>query len=140
MCKISDGIIISFLLACSLSDVRTRKIPGWILIGMSVVSAFFCLWQRSESFLSVLGGLLIGGIFCAVSKFTREAIGYADSWIILLLGAYLGMEKVLTLVVFAFFLAGLFALAGFLWKKWNQTCSIPFVPFLTAAYIGVLFI
>lgn len=140
MCKIGDGIVLLFLLLCSLTDVRTKKISLRLLIGMSVAMICLRLLQQDFKIVSTAGGLFCGGIFCLISRFTGEAIGYGDSWIILLLGLYLGFEKQLTLLMIAFLCAGLFALIGLLRQKWSQTASIPFVPFLTAAYIGVWFV
>lgn len=137
MCKISDVIVLLFLLTCSLNDLKTRRLPVWLLLGMSAVMVFLYLFRQDSDIVSSAVGVLTGGIFCLFGRFTEEAIGYGDSWIILLLGLYLGFEKQLAVIMAAFLLAGLFALGGLMKQKWRRTYSIPFVPFLTAAYIGV---
>lgn len=140
MCKISDVIVFLLLLLCSVSDLRKRRISTKLLIGMSLALAVFRLLSGSEMVSSIFGGILIGLFFELISKLTEEAIGYGDSWIILLLGGYLGGEKLLLLVITAFFLAGLLSLIGLVWRKWSRTAAIPFVPFLTLAYAGVVFV
>lgn len=140
MCKISDGIILGLLILCSILDVRTKKIPIILLVGMSILVVIFMGVRMEQSTYSTLGGLLIGVVFCLISRLTREKIGYGDSWILLMLGGYLGWKKILVLMAAAFFLAGMFSVVGIIWRKWNRTVSIPFVPFLTAAYIGVMFL
>ena len=37
-----------------------------------------------------MGGVLIGIVFWLISKYSNETIGYGDSWIISLMGIYLG--------------------------------------------------
>lgn len=140
MCKIRDVIVLLLLMVCCVSDIRTRKISTKILIGMSIGLAVFRLMIENEMFLSVCGGIFVGVLFMLISKWTKEAIGYADSWIILLLGGYLGAEKLLLLITIAFFLAGICSLVGLICKKWSRKYSIPFIPFLTLAYAGVVFV
>lgn len=67
-------------------------------------------------------------------------IGYGDSWIISLMGIYLGGICMLEIVVTAFFLTGFVSLMGIVFKKWKNSVTLPFIPFLTAAYLGVFMI
>lgn len=140
MCRISDVVVLIFLLLCSVSDIRTKRISTKVLIGMSLVLVVFRLLADYKTIVAAVYGMGIGVIFLLISRFTKEAIGYGDSWIILLLGGYLGGEKLLLLITIAFFFAGLVSLAGFVWKKWSRKYTIPFIPFLTLAYAGVIFI
>lgn len=71
---------------------------------------------------------------------TREAVGYGDVWIITLLGIYLGIWDTVTLVCIAFFFSSIAAVGCLVWKKFRRDTRIPFVPFLTAAYVGVVFL
>ena len=99
-----------------------------------VVFSLFCgddIWMR-------MAGLALGGICFLFSYCTREALGYGDSWLILILGIYLGIGKALVLLTVAFLLAGLVCLVGLLWKRWQRQQTIAFIPFLTVAYVGVL--
>ena len=57
-----------------------------------------------------MGGVLIGIVFWLISKYSNETIGYGDSWIISLMGIYLGGICMLEIVVTAFFLQDLFLL------------------------------
>lgn len=140
MCKIGDWCVLVFLFLCSLTDVRTKQIPTALLAGMSGVTGILCLYASEKSLPDIIGGIGVGVLFFVLSRCTREAFGYGDSWIILLLGGYLGGTKVLELAVGAFFLSGVFALAGIVLKKWKKTVTLPFVPFLTAAYIGAVIV
>lgn len=140
MCKIEDLVILIFLILCSISDLHSKKIPTVLLLGMSVVVLLFCLGLCRKDVLDVTGGIVIGILFFLVSKYTKEAIGYGDSWLMSLLGVHLGGIPLLEVSMTAFFLAGMVSLAGLVWKHWKKTVTIPFVPFLTIAYLGVIII
>ena len=140
MCKIADVILLILLGACALIDWRKRELPLALLLITSVAVVVLFLFCNTESVISRLGGMLIGALFFGISKWTKEAIGYGDSWLILLLGIYLGSRKLLQVLFVASLAAGLCSLF-FLWKRrWKRSATIPFVPFLTAAYMGVVFL
>ena len=65
-------------------------------------------------------------------------IGYGDSWLLGKMGIYLGGISMLEVATTAFFLTGLGALAGIVSKQWMKNVTVPFAPFLTAAYLGVI--
>ena len=83
---------------------------------------------------------MVGGVFLLASRWSKEVIGYGDSWLILLLGGYLGIRRVLLLLTIAFFLAGIFGLLGYVLRRLRRGSTIPFIPFLTVAYMGVIFL
>lgn len=138
MCKIAEWIVLLFLVACSFSDWKRKEIPLFFLLIMSAVVVLLAICCNTESIWSLLGGVLIGILFFVISKCTKEAIGYGDSWIILLLGVDLGGFQVLQLMFVASLAAGICSLF-FMWRcHWKRNVTIPFVPFLTVAYLGVM--
>lgn len=137
MCKIEDFVIFIFLILCSVSDIYCKKIPTVLLQIMSVVILAFGVLLKKPDMLELLGGIAIGILFFVISKYTGEAIGYGDSWLISLMGIYLGGIHLLEVIATAFFLAGVVSFVGMIWKHWKRTVTIPFVPFLTIAYLGV---
>lgn len=140
MCELSNWIGLAFLGFCSVSDLKIRRIHTKILLLASAMVSLFCIFWTKENIWSVVGGLVIGVIFWVFSYGTRESLGYADSWIILLLGAYLGARRTLFLLTIAFLSAGIVSLVGMVWKGWNRKKGLPFIPFLTVAYAGVMWI
>ena len=139
MCKIGDIVVFLLLALCSLSDLRKRTIPIYLLIVLSVTVAVSALLCDGPRIRLRLGGALIGVLFFLVSKFSQEAIGYGDSWLILLLGIHLGSVRAMGIL----FTASLIAAVGslfLLWRsKWRRNATLPFVPFLTISYLGVFF-
>ena len=57
---------------------------------------------------------------------------------ITLLGLFLGVWKLLVLLLTAFILAALAGGIGMVWKKWDGKKRLPFFPFLLAGYLGVM--
>ncbi len=138
MCKVINIILAILLIYCSIGDCKKKTIPLSLLLLMSAVvfvSACFCKHTSVE--LRIAGGI-IGGAFFLISKCTGQAIGYGDSWLIMLFGIHLGSLQVVKLLFFASMLAGAISIF-YLWKcGWKRGNTIPFVPILSLAYIGVM--
>ena len=79
-------------------------------------------------------------VFLIISRATEESLGYGDSILITVLGIYMGFWNILTLLVTAFFLGAVFSGVMLVRKKYTGKSSFPFVPFLTAAYVGGVFV
>ena len=92
-------------------------------------------YLHAEDIWLILGGVGVGILFLAVSRFTGESMGYGDSWAILILGIYLGLWELLTALTGAFFLLAAVSAAGLAAKKMSKRLRIPFYPFLTAGYL-----
>ena len=132
-----DVLMIGTLLVASWGDWKRKEISVRILLLMTVLASVKAIFF-SEKFLEVMLGLVIGIGFLLISKWTEEQIGYGDSWLILILGLYVGFEKLLILLFTASLGAALFSLIFCVIHKWNRNFTIPFVPFLAAAYVGVM--
>lgn len=138
MCEVMKWLIFAMLGVAGVIDAKKREIPLWLLIAMSVaVSGYtLCSWNTEIGYR--LAGAGLGLSFFGVSKVTREAVGYGDSWVILLLGIQLGIMQALQILFVASLLAGVFAVF-YLWKQnWNRNVTLPFLPFLAISYIGVI--
>lgn len=129
-----------FLLGCACFDLRSRSMPVWFLVMGSIGTGIYRVCHMQHNPMLWMGGAGIGLLFFLVSKCTKEAIGYGDSWIILLLGVYLGVWNVLWLLSIAFVLVGGMALVYLAKNTYGKTISIPFVPFLAIAYAGVMYL
>lgn len=140
MWRMSDGIVMVFLLAAAVSDWKSKKISGILLTVMSVsIVILMCLGDGERAW-EVVGGACIGAVLFLISMCTKEAIGYGDSWIVTLLGIYLGGKKLLELLMIAFLISGLYSLACLVKGGWKRGITIPFVPFLVIAYGVVMFL
>lgn len=128
-----------YLGSLSVMDIRSKRLPIWMLaVGGILAVGFQLLWRGIPVSLTVAGGAT-GIVFLAVSKVTEEAFGYGDSILIGVLGVYLGFWNLLCLLVVTFLFASGAAMVALVRKKFRRKTVMPFVPFLGIGY-GLLLI
>jgi len=138
MCKITDWIVFLLLGMCSVSDWKKKTIPVILLVILSVAVTVFILICSVVSVRLRVSGALMGFFFLLISKCTKEAIGYGDSWLILLLGIYMGCLRAIGVLFTASMLAAIASLF-YLWKyRWKRSVTLPFVPFLSISFLGAI--
>lgn len=118
-------------------DIRYRGVPRWLLLAGSGIAAAASVSIKVEDVWLYAGGCLLGTVFLLVSRWTKEAVGYADSWLIFILGLGLGIRKLLIVLSVAFFCSGILA-AVLLFQKQKRKKEIAFIPFLLVGYLGVI--
>lgn len=139
MCKVINAVMILLLGICSFCDIRKKQLPIIYLTIMSGVSLLTLICQEGNIIYNLFGAF-VGILFLVTSKVTKEAIGYGDGWMILNLGLWLGVYRLLHALFWGSLVAGMYALF-FLWRKrWRRSETIPFVPFLAVGCMGVLLI
>ncbi|MEF9942165.1 MAG: A24 family peptidase [Lachnospiraceae bacterium] len=138
MWSISQIYMVGFLAGCGLIDVMYKKIPTVLLIAGSIGVAILRILQFDGQWWLYMAGGILGVGFLILSKYSGEALGYGDSWLILLLGIGVGLWELITLLMLAFFCSGVVAIGGMIGGNWSRKHVLPFVPFLTLGYVGVL--
>lgn len=131
-----ETMMAAWLLPMSIMDVKSRRVPAWILWIGAVAAAGTLLYEmisKGTTGWQICRGLLPGLALLAVAFATGKA-GMADGVIMLLMGIFAGYE-----VCVAASLAGLFLLAFFsgillALRKVKRDTRIPFVPFLTVGW------
>ena len=121
-------------------DIIYKKIPLFmiaLLLGVGVVGIVI---EKEPVFYLILAGAAVGLVFLIISKVTREALGYGDSLLILVLGIHLGFWKIMILAFIAFFVAAIVATLAIIIKKKGRKASIPFGPFIALSYAIVVFL
>lgn len=135
MWTISKCVVMIILSALSLMDYKIRKVPRDVLISCMAGAVIYRLvFVRIDWRLS-LAGALVGGIFVGISKLTKEAIGYGDSFAIMILGVYLGLWGLLEVLASAFLVLGILGIVTFVLRKQRGNWALPFFPFLTVGYL-----
>lgn len=124
-----------FLTSGAVMDIQYRSIPGWMLLIEGIMVLIYrVLFTEGSIYIWAAGGV-VGFVFLFVSRWTREGIGYADSITIFLLGIFLGIWELLAVLGTAFLLSGLTAMLCMVVKHWSRKKTMPFLPFLAAAYL-----
>lgn len=138
MWEIAESVMLIFLAVGAIWDVRTKQIPtGYLAIGTCSTLAWEIISKSVSGYLW-FGGVVIGMVFFLLSKYTKEGIGYGDSWMILNLGMFLGIWRLMIVLIFAFFTVSMVAGAGLVNGKFNRKTRISFLPFLLSGYVGGL--
>ena len=138
MCRLADWCVLILLGIAGVMDWKKREVPVWLLILISAAVFPITICCNSVNIWYRLSGAALGLTFFLVSRVTKEAVGYADSWLILILGIHLGIFLALQVLFAASLMAAVVAVF-YLWKRnWRRSETLPFIPFLVLAYIGVI--
>lgn len=84
-----------------------------------------------------LAGFIVGVVFVGVSMITREALGYGDSWVLCILGIYLGVGKLMEVLATVWSLLLIAAVVAFVKSRKSGKFTFPFIPFLLTGYLGM---
>lgn len=140
MYTLTKQIAAVLLILGSIRDIRKRSLPVWTLYAVEILVMIWGVWKQEVVWWEIAGGILIGAVFLGISKWTGEALGYADSGLILILGSYLGMWQLMILLLIAFSVAAFYAAMGMVIGNFYRKFSVPFIPFLTLGYLWVVFL
>ena len=140
---VSGLFLLPFLGWNTVTDLKWRRISpaSLLLFGAPVILLFFsehlqtALLGSKEDGWFFLCGILPGVFLLVLSIMTEGAIGRGDGLVSIVLGCYLGIWRVLLLLMGAFLLGAVFGGILLLCKKADRKTSLPFLPFLLGAYL-----
>lgn len=128
--------MMGWLLVSSVMDIKTRRLPIWMLVLGGGLAVAAVLYQKSGYF-DILRGMMPGLSLLAIAFVTKKA-GYGDGIALSFLGMVLGGEKGLLLFGISLFLLALCSLTLLALRKVGRNSGIPFLPFLAVAWMVVL--
>ena len=122
-----------WLLCISIMDLRKCNVPVWMLVpgGLLAVTAIVC---RQGAYMDMLKGLL-PGIFLLITAFVTRKAGYCDGIVMLFLGILSDVGEGLLILGISLVLAAAVSLVLLVLRKAGKNTRIPFLPFLTAAWL-----
>ncbi len=131
-----QGTFALYMVILSVMDMRWKRLHFVFLLsgGVFALAGHFC--GRTEPWILLAAGGAVGIIFLIVSRMSGESLGYGDSILILILGAFIGFWNLMYLLLTAFSAAAVFSIIMMIRNRFHRKSAFPFVPFLTAAYIG----
>ena len=133
------GLICFYGLA-TWDDVRSKKVRVIEIIIFGIVGLIIDFSIRPYSFLSILGGVMVGLMVYLFSVLTKEKIGKGDAFVVMVTGLYLGFQNTLLLVWLSTILAAVIGSIIIRKNNVNTDFEIPFVPFLLMGYLIIYFI
>lgn len=136
--RIMDMVIGGYLCIAAISDLRNKKVAvRWMLVCaiLFVPLGAARILQEENFLISQLMGAALGGLFLLLGYLTKEAVGYADGWSMVLIGLYLGAGAVLFITCVSLMASAVFAGALLFLRKAGRKSTFPFLPFLAGAYL-----
>lgn len=130
-------MILFWLLGLSLSDVRYRRVPVWmILLGGAAIAGYGiyeCVCGRN-SFAVILSGMIPGTVLLMLAAGTQK-VGWADGIVLMLLGCVLGIWQCILTVMFSLIMISILSVVLLVMKKADKGTRIPYIPFLAIGFV-----
>ena len=127
-----------FLIIGTISDIRSRSVSKLLLVasGSSGILISIITGQtETGSLMNWLYGLLLGGVFIAISLISDNKLGMGDAISILIIGIYLGGCDSALAVLYAMMISAFFSVIIISLKKGSRNTELPFMPFLLSGCI-----
>lgn len=132
-----EAMTAAWLLIMSVADIRSKRVPMWMLGIGALGAAGVLLYEGVNGELNswqVCRGLIPGVILLAAAFATGKA-GQADGVIVILLGVLMGYDGCIAAALSGLFLLSLFSGILLALRRVKRNTKIPFVPFLTAGWL-----
>jgi leader peptidase (prepilin peptidase)/N-methyltransferase len=137
-------LFICLLFSLALIDLKHMILPLEITIGGAVVFLIYSFFNPVisplDAFGSAVGGALVfAAIYYLYLKVRNiEGLGQGDIWMMLLLGSFLGIDKLVIAVLLASFSGLIVGMFFIIFKKKDLKLALPFGTFLSlGSYISL---
>lgn len=135
---------VGLLAAGGIFDIKNKKVPMIVLGAGGIWSAAGLIFKAvedgiPEALFFVLTAIIPGAVLVVLSFLTEKKIGYGDGIILMILGCMEGVKIAFLVCCTGLFLQSLFAVGLLIAKRADKQSCIPFIPFLFAARIVLLF-
>ena len=125
-----------WLLVMSLSDIRYRKVPVWLLMTGGVIAAIIEIYgcvSGERGLAEILLGMIPGLFLLLMAAGTRKA-GWADGIALMLLGSVMGLRQCVAAAMLSLIMISVWSIWLLILRKADKGTRIPYVPFLTMSY------
>lgn len=122
-----------WLAMLSIFDLKYKEIPLSISILGGAIGIGFCLTEH-RALISVLVSCLPGFLALLFAWISKEVMGYGDGIILIVLGMYLPVSRLLSIGLQAFSIAGIVALGLLVLFHKKGNFRLPLIPFIGLAY------
>ncbi len=127
--------VLAMLGICSYEDLKSRQISVVWLAVFALEGILCCLFSGEGLMAHVITAMVPGLLLFLLSFVSGGGIGQGDGMLLMVAGIFLGGSCVLSILVYAVILSGIYALFLFIVRKKGKKYEIAFVPFLLAAFL-----
>jgi prepilin peptidase CpaA len=107
---------VAVLLMATISDLRSRKIPNWLVLPFMLTGLGAAIYQHGWAGAThSLCGLALAAVMCGVPAYLG-ALGMGDVKLCAAIGAWIGPTQLVTALIFTGLAGGLIAIGWGLWK------------------------
>lgn len=130
-----NGVIIVFLIPCAITDLKSKTIPIWWTVVFGISAMIYQIFWKKQKLEAILFSMIIGVTLLVAAKISNQRIGYGDGIIFLILGLWIGFWDGISLLFFSLILSSIISVYFIIVRRKGRDYRIPFIPFVTAAYI-----
>jgi len=136
--KVVNILLAVIMVICAAVDIKKKEIPIWAFITLGIIALIDGIFCKEYELYQMAAGVMPGLLLLGLAKITEQSIGYGDGIVLAEIGCMEGAGGSTIILSGALALAGIFSLGMLVVKKVDKRYKIPFIPFLTAAYLAVL--
>ena len=133
---LAEGML--FLIPCSVTDIRSRRIPAWLLLVAAVASTVlsgYRVYRGEIQWLWIAAGLMPGVLMVLMSFVSGRKIGSGDGIVLAVIGILTGCRKATAVLMISLLLSFPVSAILLLQKRTGRSTKIPFVPFITGGFL-----
>lgn len=130
--------VLGMLGICSLEDIRRKEIECMKVLLFGVIGVSLHLYLGQVSVYDMLLGAGMGIIVMLCSLLSGGMIGMGDGLVIMVTGIFLGARKNMQMLCCGLIIAAIISLFLMVCRKKKKHESIPLMPCLLLAYIGMM--
>lgn len=136
---LSNAAAVSFLALASIIDIRERRIPDRLVMAGASTGLVFSLFNQDRGLAdSLMGGITSSFVLLLVYCASKGALGLGDVKLFGCLGIYLGLGGIVSAMLAAAVLSGLYSLVLVLLNRDNRKREIPFAPFILLGALAAI--
>ncbi len=136
-------VFVSFLIVLTIADLKWKLLPHPFTNLFALAGLIIQLYEKNMDLVHfytlATGFVLIGALVLVLIQIFPEVLGGGDIKMVLALSIWLGVMKVIYVLILAFGSGAVVALGLLVAHKINRKSTMPFGPFLALASYGIWF-
>lgn len=135
---IIDLLLAVIMIICAVIDIKKKEIPVWVFVILGITALAGSIWHEDYDLYRAAAGVVPGVLLLGMARITEQSIGYGDGIVLAEIGCMTGAGVCMLVLAGALALAGVFSMGMLVIKKVDRKYKIPFIPFLTTAYLVMI--